>query len=364
VNYGEGWFKERGFDSRSDISGTRSVEYLRQHGYCLDNLYPDRSTISGAGRGAFARRDLEEGRIVAPIPLIALKDESLRMAKEHESGRVVVSEQLLRNYCFGHHNSSILLYPYSPMINLINHASGDNANVKPRWNPRSKPLFDLPFTDLQDHATGLLMELVATKPIKAGEEILLDYGKEWENAWEQHMRHWSESRSGSDQYTSSQTANADDRYRVLKTAMELQSDPYPENLFTSCYFRYSLDREAMGPNTPGKILIWKDSPGLTKEPRNLRPCVVMNRHPAEDGEMQYTVRMLNRPGLIPVERIPKGQPCVVTAVPRHAVEFSDKMYTTDQHLEHAFRKEIGLDIFPYQWKDLTQQGQNSATLHA
>ncbi len=86
--------------------------------------------------------------------------------------------------------------------------------------------------------------------------------------------------------------------------------------------------------------------------RNLRPCVVMDHHVGNDGELLYTVRIFNRPGLSPSTRVPTGKPHIVTGVPRFAIVFSDKLYTSDQHLENAFRQEIGLSIFPDQWKDL------------
>ena len=56
----------------------------------------------------------------------------------------------------------------------------------------------------------------------------------------------------------------------------------------------------------------------------------------------------------PNKRIPSHEKQIVTHVPREAIRFSDKLYTTDQHLEYAFRHPIGMpdDIFPLQWKNL------------
>jgi hypothetical protein len=101
-----------------------------------------------------------------------------------------------------------------------------------------------------------------------------------------------------------------------------------------------------------EISVWRPSAGLIATTRNLRPCVVLDRHVGSDDELLYTVRMFNRPGLTPSARLPKGKPCIVTGVPRYAIEFSDKLYTTDQHLENAFRKEIGMSVFPSKWMDL------------
>ena len=44
---------------------------------------------------------------------------------------------------------------------------------------------------------------------------------------------------------------------------------------------------------------------------------------------------------------------IVSKVPRPAIRFTDKMYTTDQHLQQAFRHWIGMpdEIFPQAWRD-------------
>jgi len=348
VNYGEGWFKERGYSGQSLATGQRSVEWLRQNGYCLDNLVLGKSNLEHAGRGAFANRNFAAGNIIAPVPVLPLSSDSLTMVKEHEStGRVVITEQLLRNYCFGHQNSSLLLYPYSSMINLINHSSKGKANVKLQWSEGSQEIFEKSIPDLQGATSRLLLELVATRSIQAGEEILLDYGESWQQAWDKHVQNWS-AQSTKSLHPSSQEANEDKIHTILRTAAEQQMNPYPDNLFTSCYYRLN----DVNPSNEGQVIRWLETPRLTEESRNLRPCMVMDRHLSALGEFMYTVRMFNRPGLEPSEKIPTGRPYIVTGVPRYAIEFSDKLYTTDQHLENAFRKEMGLDVFPRQWMDL------------
>lgn len=44
---------------------------------------------------------------------------------------------------------------------------------------------------------------------------------------------------------------------------------------------------------------------------------------------------------------------LVHKVPRKAIRFTDKLYSTDQHLENAFRHPISFPdhIFPKQWMD-------------
>jgi hypothetical protein len=50
--------------------GVRDLKWLERHGRCQDHLYPDKSTLLQAGRGAFASRNLPKGTIVGYSPLI------------------------------------------------------------------------------------------------------------------------------------------------------------------------------------------------------------------------------------------------------------------------------------------------------
>ncbi|KAL7542258.1 hypothetical protein ACHAXR_011620 [Thalassiosira sp. AJA248-18] len=357
VEYGTGWFKERGFDGNVSPRNFE-VSHLRGVGYCLDNIVPGASFIGGAGRGAFATRNLEDGAIVAPLPLIALSRSSLEMVKERQDGSLVVSMQLLQNYCFGHVDSSLLLYPYSYGVNYINHDS--SPNVQLRWWDGSAGSFEKSFLELQQSSSSqLMLELVATRSISKDEEILLDYGRDWIKAWNDHVEAWQPIDDNIHD-ASAETMNGDDNFLILRTQQEQQKIPYPLDVFTSCYYQYSDHSRGNPPSNVApdrSVARWKDGMIVS---RNLRPCIVVKREkfdinyePNERNSFRYTVHVLNRPTLNEVERIPKGHMHFVTHVPRHAIVFSDKMYTSDQHLENAFRKEIGLgDLFPEQWKDL------------
>jgi len=268
---------------------------------------------------------------------------------------------------------------------LVNHGSGTRANVRLQWS-NSKELYggggdvvgggvdphwfenvsvpELLASRLRPDRAGLLLELVAVRPIRAGEEVLLDYGDEWSRALAQHVGDW-EPVPGAQGYAPSYVFN--DVIKVLRTERELKDHPYPDNIFTSCYYRYSDNKdeaEKQSDNEGVTAFRWRPTRGIF-EPRNLRPCVVLRRQDnADDGTSTtaattttYTVRIRNRHGLSDEQRLPKGAMHIVTHVPRHAICFSDKSYTTDQHLANAFRKEIGIpdNIFPAKWKDLLEK---------
>ena len=119
----------------------RRVEYLREHGKCVDNIVPAKSNIPHAGRGAFATRFIPKGGLVAPCPVVAFADKSaVNMYNETvgKTGNLVRDEsalmkkQIIINYMFGHPNSTVLLFPYSFNVAYINHHSTE-YNVELRW---------------------------------------------------------------------------------------------------------------------------------------------------------------------------------------------------------------------------------------
>lgn len=107
----------------------RDIEWLNQHGLCLDGLRVAPSTIPEAGRGAFATKEFKVGQIISPAPVVHIEREALRLYEELENNHIIYhgDHQLLLNYCYGHPDSSILLFPYAPAVNFINHSRNPNA---------------------------------------------------------------------------------------------------------------------------------------------------------------------------------------------------------------------------------------------
>ena len=329
--------------SQKSTPGSLSLEYLTTNGFCMDNMRPKKSRIKGAGRGAFATRDLLEKSVVAPVPVALIHRDEL------SKPNALNQQQLLLNYCLGHQSSDWLLFPFSPIVNLVNHYN--EPNVELRWSAASN--YNHSIAEI-DPTSTMLLELVATRPIKMGEEIYLDYGRDWEDSWWKHVREiW---KPIDKHYTPSYVM--DDAIKMIRTEQEQKDHPYPENIFTSCFYRYS-DRSEEERNTAKKersndsltSFKWKLTKGLY-DLKNLRPCRLLKRMEDKSGRSGYGVRMLNRPGLSEEETIPKGETHIVTHVPRAAIRFSDKAGTTDQHLKNAFRHEIGLpdDLVPFALK--------------
>ena len=158
----------------------RTLEWLNEHGRCMDNIRPGNSTIQQAGRGAFASRFIPKGGIVAPGPLLHIANRtSLNLYAVGENGvpekNKHFSMQLILNYCFGHKKSTVLLCPYTSPSAYINHNS-KAPNAKIVWSRDSEPNHnphwldeDVQFLKMTDKI-GLSIDFVATRKIQPNEE--------------------------------------------------------------------------------------------------------------------------------------------------------------------------------------------------
>jgi hypothetical protein len=136
INYGDWNFNEQKSDNSRlekasiyDRKPAREVSWLQQHGWCIDNIDIALSTIPHAGRGAFARVALTVNTVVAPAPLQVFADRKMFQTYTKHAN---AAEQLYVNYCFQPATTRMLLFPYGQGVNLINHST--RPNVELRWS--------------------------------------------------------------------------------------------------------------------------------------------------------------------------------------------------------------------------------------
>ena len=325
----------------------KEVDWLMENGICVANLTPQKSKIKGAGRGAFATKYIPKGAVVSASPLIPIDRNAAMTKRVKISGKVRSSRpQLLVNYCLGRKNSAVLLYPTAPVVNLINHGQ-NTANVRLQWSPMTtREIPNITSLSLDEiallNSTNLVIEYVATKDIHPNDEVVLDYGQEWVDAWQQHVTKWTPPRNAQ-AYSPSYVM--DDVAALIRTEKEQSGHPYPPSVATACFYRYSTHETNDGiarsnPQHSGETTVVKwIADRRAFDYRNLRPCSIMQRFEV-DGQITYTAMMKNWNGMKDEEKIPKGQMHVVNTIPRNAIKFVDKIYTTDQHLTSAFRHEI------------------------
>lgn len=332
---------------------SRSREWLALHGTCGDHIVAGVSTIRQAGRGAFATRDLPVGTVVSHIPLIHVPDrkrfEMYNLGVEDgekypDKALGISGYQLLLNYCYGHANSTLLLCPYGPMVNLVNH-NKTLANVALRWaDPRRgnhmPALLKGSIEELEKDSTAkLAMELVATHDIQEGAEVFMDYGDDWEKAWHHHIKDW-EAPLGSHAYMSADDMNGDKEMH-LRTEFELLDKPYPPNLELKCNEAF-VDSSWENAWNAGTLRTFLES----RKEDSFHPCEIL-RSEWENGKLLYTA-VLHQKG---VTDNASDRNELLEHVPQDAFQFRDKHYTTDMHQKNAFRHDIRIPdtMLPSVW---------------
>mmetsp|Transcript_7229 Transcript_7229/g.16988 ORF Transcript_7229/g.16988 Transcript_7229/m.16988 type:complete len:436 (-) Transcript_7229:69-1376(-) len=351
-------FDEALIANREDIgmthqpNATRPLEWLEVNGKCIDNIVPGRSTIDGAGHGAFASRDLPNGTVITGTPLhhIPFQDEFTpmyrvvtRRQKQFLDKRQIAGQQLILNYCFGHPHTTLLLCPYGFGVNYINH-NRSKANVRIRWAQNGFTSHDeswllkSPSEMLAETGAHLALDYVATRDIKEDEELFLDYGEDWEKAWYEHVKDWQSTKFWSDTYRNGRDWDSELKELTVRTILEASTDPYPTNIQTRCHS--ILDEDA-----------WTNFTWSVFEYGY--PCEILERAKGDAGSYMYTVKLTTEPHNQYDTEFESSETLVVNNVPRDAIRFFDIPSTSDIHLRDAFRYSIGLpdELMQEAWKN-------------
>lgn len=341
----------------------RSLEWLEEHGSCMDNIKDGVSTIPDAGRGAFANRFIPKGGTVAPIPLIHIGNRDIMTMYDalpvRDDGYIPrnpekpTHQQLMLNYCFGHADTHLLLCPYGLLTALINHSHQD-PNAKIQWS--SEDLLRHPewlnetyYHWYKTKHAGLSFDVVALRDIQEDEEILIDYGMEWEEAWQQHV------------------ASFDRPRRDYMPAFEMnqQADLQIKTIFEADYEGtggiYSFCRKHWVDLALGEEHALQDNENVNIETEDENdegcyPCRVVHRN----HNNSYIAELFSRrdtdhpSGMWEVDI--DTVEYVLFDVPRDTFFFHDAFYGRDHHQEWAFRHDMRIpdDMLPDAWRHANQ----------
>lgn len=398
----------------------RSMEWLKQHGLCVDHIRVVNAAVIPTAqstpssqqlpwnavpldheRSAVARRFRPAGSLVAPAPLMHLSRDQLAMllvdvshssSEENDtrSGRVVLwrGHQLLLNYCYGHPDSSILLFPYSPGVNLINHYLDNTTstttttderhpNVALRWSKSMTHPEWLEWnttTVLEQNSTGLMMEFYAIRDIHEGDELLLDYGPAWQSAWDEHVQEWNRRLEQLDLASSVETAmtvlsnvgtkndylSAKEYYRECLDTIDLNSShveclaQIPSWTELRCLVRPSVvEAGEAGSKLDGDTVFdWTPLKGNTTMMDQSIPCHVLSKD-GDTGTYIVQAELLVHNQTTETLTAPRTTR-TIRNVPLTGFFLVDRRYTNNQLLRHAFRHEIALPeaMVPSAWRDL------------
>lgn len=372
-------------------SSIRSPEWLQENGRCMDNIKDGVSTIPHAGRGAFARRFIPKGGLVAPAPLIQIPNRTSFVVYEEKKERYKnnrtrivpdiekpVHAQLLLNYCFGHRESSVLLCPYGLLTSLINHNSFNNPNAKVVWaddaqmaNPEWRQLPVKEWGSLEK--AGLSFDFIATRDIAQGEEITIDYGNEWTQAWQEHVQRYE---SAVPRFRPKEYMSAFERNK--RTDQRLPTMYEQEYTYSNLGVRLFCRREFLEWNGILGFVVGDDGSNSDEndeeegkhfdfDDNEVFPCRIRLRKNGEkeDHDDLYVAEILKD---VPPSNGGDGEmsnDVVVEAVafglPRAAFYFADEAYQRDHHQPWSFRHDMRIpdDIFPEAWKDTRIRQDNS-----
>ena len=303
-------------------------------------------------------RDVSQGSVVSPVPLIQIMDKTSLQIKSTKVAQA--SQQLLTNYCFGHRKSSLRLCPTTNVM-LVNHNSV-HPNAKLRWSPSNSNVVDRDvkylvesldklqcssddFTTLH---TRLAMELVATRDIQQGEEIFIDYGAEWEAAYQAQ---WD--RDGTRDTTDDGLIPAAEMNREIRPIVpsgKLSTSKY----WYECQLYPDVQEYQPVPVEEFELSDQNDPQSWSEEEHawygdndfiSWYPCKVIRV--GADSPQSYSVAVYAKP--LAERRHIRSY----VQFPRHRIRFVDKPYESDQHLPWSFRHFIGIpdSMFPLRWRD-------------
>jgi hypothetical protein len=239
---------------------------------------------------------------------------------------------------------------------MINHNSS-KANVALRWVRKDGsqdltvgPLdgLDVDSEDFASYNTRLQLEYVAIQDISEGDELFLNYGKEWEDALLDHIEHGTSSVDES-QYISAQMMSdlsviaasgegrgiEDQNYmyecNVYPNARMLKNPEWEE--FSS---NHNIDKR----NWPSEFVAWYRG----NEFASWYPCRVVT---ADAAAKHYDIEVYVKP----LTRRVVGRK--YRNVPGDRIRVAEGLYRSDQHLPWSFRHYVPIpdSMFPLRWRD-------------
>lgn len=377
----------------------RSVDWIQRNGLCLDNIVPKRSINKRAGQGAFAQRFIAKGNVVTPAPLLQITNrDALRLPAFRKD--TTDKWQLLLNYCLGHNDSGLLLCPNTNAI-LVNHCSDRRPDIHPcskqnhkdnkpnaeyrwaKWDDNTDKWLGMTIEDMKrEEGRGLSLDIVATRDILEGEEVFVDYGASWEEAWDKHVSQWKPPHyeSGEKEWVSSKQLNTE--LEPLDVVTDWNNDAKIESrnnaLFTGCFYYDYADHESLWDSfqsgedwqtmlSSDEILrkytkdngadFTVDQSG-TYADGDFWPCAVIGRNASKNNnpnEDTYIVRILQSVHYENTTWTEKKLPRIISNYPRSSIRHFYSPYRSDIHLPGVFRHHIELPnhLIPNQWRDRT-----------
>jgi hypothetical protein len=183
----------------------------------------------------------------------------------------------------------------------------------------------------------------------------MDYGPEWEAAWQEHLEHWNNrDYTYAADYQSARDWNKENGETVLRTDTEQEVVPYPSHMEVRC-----LEDIAHNPTI-------KHAEAATRWTLSESgiPCNIVERREAMEGDQDHENDHYYKVSYAPKywneesEYYEHGDEYYDSDwIARGALSFVDRPYSTDLFLEDAFRHAIGLPdaLLPDAWRNVEEE---------
>jgi hypothetical protein len=126
----------------------------------------------------------KRGEIIYVSPTLLMpKDEVIQLGTNTDSHIII------QNYCIASPDASIVLFPIGLGV-IANHAPPSMANMEIElywWTDHEKKQNSSLVELSKSSSAELDLAYRATRDIAEGEELLIDYGEAWINAWASHL---------------------------------------------------------------------------------------------------------------------------------------------------------------------------------
>ena len=233
--------------------------------------------------------------------------------------------------------------PSSLTLVFVQNHNQTLANIRLKWADPVRSNFDPSLLDEpletleKEQSAKLALEFVATKTILKDEEVFLDYGDAWEQAWQAHVQAW-EPEEGAQDYVTKEEYETSQEHLPWQTAFELMDNPFPPNVMLQSNYIFLLTDD------------WEDMTEeeiheeIDNEDYDWFECEITRRYGDKDNG--YLFAAIN----LEYDAEPWNE---LTDLPHFAFRMRERPYTSDMFLPNAFRHEIHIpdEMFPQAWRN-------------
>jgi hypothetical protein len=216
---------------------------------------------------------------------------------------------------------------------------------------------------MQEHYSTIAFDVIATRDINVDEEVFIDYGIEWETAWQDHVRNWKPP-------CAKGTKSSFEIKQMNNYKFNPDSHTWGEDHMTVCkatnvqgelIYLIKVDQEIPQDGSQRFSTdfngITFDHPGFdyAEEGVGRLPCVVLGIFEEQlMFNIAYLLNVEQTKELLPHNPLGARTIKFRNKVPASEVEIINRPFRSDMHWKGAFRHPIKIpdEIFPEHWKDV------------